>query len=164
MDHAQLSQIVSEFVPLNRRRIAGEPPLTLLELQRWGELRDLLAYEFGHKPPIGAGMERPLRVPAHLKVRYGQGGEEGVVHNLSEGGVFIQCEQPLATGTPLRLEIDPGDSDACIELDAVVAWTREIANMDGPAGFGVSFQNVGAAESVAIGQRIERALREVAGS
>ena len=164
MDHAQLSQLVSEFVPLNRRRIAGDPPLTLLELQRWGELRDLLAYEFGHKPPISAGMERPLRVPTHLKVRYGQGDEEGVVHNFSEGGVFIQCEQPLESGTPLRLEIDPGDSDTCIELDAVVMWVREIANMDGPAGFGVAFQNIGAAESVAIGQRIERALREAAGS
>jgi hypothetical protein len=43
-------------------------------------------------------------------------------------------------------------------------WVREIANMDGPAGFGVAFQNIGAAESVAVGERIERALREVAGS
>jgi uncharacterized protein (TIGR02266 family) len=164
VDHAKLSQLVSEFVPLSRRRIAGEPPLTLLEVQRWGELRDLLAYEFGHKPPIGANMERPLRVPTHLKVRYGQGGEEGLAPNLSEGGVFIQCECPLEPGTPLRLEIDPGDSDARLELDGLVVWTREIANMDGPAGFGVSFQNVGAAESVAIGQRIERALHEAAGS
>jgi uncharacterized protein (TIGR02266 family) len=164
VDHAKVSQFVSEFVPLDRRRIAGDPPLTLLELQRWGELRDLLAYEFGHKPPIGAGVERPLRVPTQLKVRYGPGGEEGVVNNLSEGGVFIQCEQPLAPGTPLRLQLDPGDSEACIELDAVVVWTRDLANMDGPVGFGVSFQNVGAAESVAIGQRMERALREAVGS
>lgn len=164
VDHARISQLVSEFIPLNRRRIAGDPPLTLLELQRWGELRDLLAYEFGHKPPIGKGAERPLRVPAHLKVRYGQGGEEGVASNLSEGGVFIQSEQPLAPGTPLRLQIDPGDSDTCIELDAAVIWARELPNMDGPAGFGVCFQNVGAAEATAIGQRIERALREAAGS
>lgn len=164
MDHARVSQLVSEFVPLNRRRIAGDPPLTLLELQRWSELRDMLAYEFGHKLPIGADKERPLRVPTHLKVRYGQAGEEGAATNLSEGGVFIQSEQPLALGTPLRLQIDPGDSDACIDVDAVVVWAREIGNMDGPAGFGVSFRNVGAAESVAIGQRLERALREAAGS
>ena len=164
MDHAKLSQLVSEFVPLNRRRIAGEPPLTLVELQRWGELRDMLAYEFGHKPPIGAVVARPLRVPTHLKVRYGQESEEGVVQNLSEGGVFIQCVRPLEPGAPLRLEIDPGDGDASLELDAVVVWVREIANMDGPVGFGVAFQNLGAAECVAVCERIERALREAAGS
>jgi uncharacterized protein (TIGR02266 family) len=164
VDHAKLSQLASEFVPLNRRRLAGDPPLTLVELQRWGELRDLLAYEFGHKPPLGAAVERPLRVPTHLKVRYGPGGDEGVVHNFSEGGVFIQTERPLASGTPLRLAIDPGDGDAGLELDAVVVWVREIANMDGPAGCGVAFQNVGAAETATIGERIERALREIAGS
>jgi uncharacterized protein (TIGR02266 family) len=164
VDHAKLSQLVSEFVPLNRRRLAGDPPLTLVELQRWEELRDLLAYEFGHKPPLGAGVERPLRVPTHLKVRYGPEGEEGVVHNFSEGGVFIQSERPLALGTPLRLAIDPGDGDTCLELDAVVMWVREFANMDGPTGFGVAFQNVGAAETVAIGERIEHALREASGS
>ena len=96
-------------------------------------------------------------MPTHLKVRYGYGGDEGVVHNVSEGGVFIQTEQPLATGTPLRLAIDPGDGEASLELDAVVRWVREIGNMDGPAGFGVAFENVGAAEAVAIGERIERA-------
>ena len=164
MDHAKLSQLVSEFVPLNRRRLAGDPPLTLVELQRWGELRDLLAYAFGHKPPIGAGVERPLRVPTHLKVRYGSESDEGVVHNLSEGGVFIQCARPLAPGTPLRLAIDPGDGDSSLELDALVVWVRELANMDGPTGFGVAFQNVGAAEIAAIGEHIERALREATGS
>jgi uncharacterized protein (TIGR02266 family) len=164
VNHTRVSKFVSEFVSLNRRRVAGNPPLTLLELQRWSELRDLLAYEFGQKAPVGTGVERPLRVPTHLKVRYGQNGEEGVLNNLSEGGVFIRCDQPLAVGAPLRLQIDPGDSEARIDLDAVVVWTRDLPNMDGPTGFGVAFQNVGAEEFVAIGQRIERALREVAGS
>lgn len=164
MDPTRLEQLVTEFIPLNRRHIAGDPPLTLLELQRWGELRDLLAYEFGDKPPLRGAVERALRVPTHLKVRYGDGGEEGVLENLSQGGVFIRCDPPLAAGTPLRLQIDPGDGDAGIEVDAVVVWSRELPNMDGPAGIGVSFDNLGVAECVAIGQRIERALREAAGS
>jgi uncharacterized protein (TIGR02266 family) len=164
VDHTRLSELVAEFVPLNRRRLAGDPPLTVLDLQRWGELRDLLAYEFGHKPHLGAGAARPLRVPSHLKVRYGEAGEEGVLSNLSEGGVFIQSEQPLAPQTPLRLQIEPGDADSVIEVDAVVAWNRELANLDGPAGFGVSFQNLGAAECTAIAELIERSLRELAGS
>ncbi|MDH5566403.1 MAG: PilZ domain-containing protein [Myxococcales bacterium] len=164
MNHSRLSQLVAEFVPLNRRRIAGDPPLALLELERWRELRDLLAYEFGHKPPVRGETERPLRVPTHLKVRYGESHAEAVLSNLSEGGVFVRSEAPLAIGTPLRLQIEPDDADACIDVDAVVTWFREIENLDGPAGFGVSFQNLGAAEAVAIGQLIERALRETAGS
>jgi Tfp pilus assembly protein PilZ len=164
VDHAKLAQLVSEFVPLNRRRIAGELPLTLVEQQRWGELRDMLAYGLGQKAPIGGAVPRPLRVSTQLKVRYGQAGEEGVVHNLSERGVFIRCARPLEPGTSLRLEIDPGDGDASLELDAAVVWVREIANMDGPVGFGVAFQDLGAVESVAVCERIERALREATGS
>jgi len=164
VNHARLSQLVAEFVPLNRRRIAGDPPLTVIDLQRWRELRELLAYEFGNTTPIRAAVERPLRVPTHLKVRYGADGAEAVLSNLSEGGVFVNCGKPLAVGTPLRLEIDPGDGENPIEVDARVAWIRELSNRDGQAGFGVSFQDLGAAEASAIGQLIERALRELAGS
>lgn len=164
MDHTRLSELVAEFVPLNRRRLAGDPPLTVLDQQRWGELRDLLAYEFGHKPHLGAGESRALRVPSHLKVRYGDADEESVLSNLSEGGVFIESGRPLAPETTLRLQIEPGDADSVIELDAVVVWNRELPNLDGPAGFGVSFLNLGAAECTAIAELIERSLRELAGT
>jgi len=164
VDHATLSQLVSDFVPLNRRRMAGDASLTVLDLERWGELRDLLAYEFGYKPHLGPGGERALRVPAHLKARYGETGEEGVLCNLSEGGVFVQCARVLAPGTPIRLYIEPAEGDEAIEVGGVVAWSRELPNLDGPTGFGVSFQGLGAAEMIAIGELIERALREFAGS
>jgi len=164
VNHARLSQLVAEFVPLNRRRLAGNPPLTVIDLQRWSELRELLAYEFGNTTPIGASVERALRVPSHLKVSYGEEGAESVLSNLSEGGVFVCCEKPLPAGTPLRLEIDPGHGESPIQVDAVVAWNRELANRDGQAGIGVAFQELGAAEASAIGQLVERALHELAGS
>ena len=53
MGNQQIAELVTEFVPLNRRRIHGDPPLSVLELERWSELRDQLAYEFGHAPPVG---------------------------------------------------------------------------------------------------------------
>ena len=65
----------------------GDPPLSVLELDRWSELRDHLAYEFGHAPPIGPTTQpRNLRVPTHLKVRYGGESEQSAsVENVHSG-------------------------------------------------------------------------------
>lgn len=156
-------ELVAEFVPLNRRRLSGHPPLTVLELQRWSELRELLAWELGHQPPVRDGVERPLRVPSHLKVTYGEAGENAAtLKNLSEGGLFIQTPTPLSPGTPLQLQIDPGDGSPPLDLQAVVVWQRDIANLDGPAGFGVEFRDLEADVLPGLVRLIERALKEAA--
>jgi uncharacterized protein (TIGR02266 family) len=159
MGNRRIAELVSEFLPLNRRRVQGDPPLSVLELERWSELRDLLAYEFGHAPPVGpARQPRHLRVPTHLKVCYDSGGQQSAsVENLSEGGLFVRCSEPLAPGTPLRLDIECG-SGRSLQLDAVVVHSREYDNLDGPAGFGVEFQDVEAEEHLQILRLIESAL------
>ena len=53
MPNAKIADLVREFVGLNRRRTQGHPPLSVLELQRWGELRDLVAWELGESAPVG---------------------------------------------------------------------------------------------------------------
>jgi uncharacterized protein (TIGR02266 family) len=164
MGNRRIAELVSEFVPLNRRRVQGDPPLSVLELERWSELRDLLAYEFGHTPPVGpARQPRHLRVPTHLKVVYqGDGQVSASIENLSEGGMFVRCSEPLSPGTPLRLEIDGGGGSPPLRLDAVVVHSRDMENMDGPAGFGVEFQQVEAEEHAELVRLIESALRSVA--
>jgi uncharacterized protein (TIGR02266 family) len=156
----RLVELVAEFAALNRRRVNGHPSLTVLELERWAELRDLLAYEFGHKPPLRAGRDRALRVPTHLKVSYGDAGS-ATTENLSEGGLFVKTGEPLAPGTPLRLAIDAGGGEPPIELDAVVVWRRELGNRDGPAGFGVEFRNLEADEFAALARLLERSLQHL---
>lgn len=164
MGNRRMAELVSEFVPLNRRRTQGDPPLSVLELDRWSELRDLLAYEFGHGTPIGPQKQpRQLRVPTHLKVRYGDSAEnDATIENLSEGGLFVRCAQPLAPGTPLKIELD-AEGEPPVKLEAVVAHSRDLDNLDGPAGFGVEFQNVEAEEHVIITRLVEGVLSSAAG-
>jgi type IV pilus assembly protein PilZ len=164
LDTVRVAELVAEFVPLNRRRVSGDPLLSVPELQRWSELRDLLAYAFGHKPPpLTDSSERPLRVPTQLKVRYGKDGATAILRNLSEGGLFVESQRPLDPGTPLQLELDPGDGETAIALEGVVVWCRELPNLDGPAGFGVRFRNLEAEEFAALIRVIERVLRELVG-
>jgi hypothetical protein len=108
-----LPAIVAEFVPLNRRRVHGNPPLSVAELERWTELRELLEYEFGSASPPLAGSRRcQLRVPTHLKVRTSNsGGAVSNLRNVSEAGAFIETSAILAPGTRLELEIDPGEGE-----------------------------------------------------
>ena len=63
---------VAEFMRLNRRRLLGTPPLTLDELQRWGELRADLESHFGGVGELEAEDERrsDLRLPTHLEIRF----------------------------------------------------------------------------------------------
>jgi uncharacterized protein (TIGR02266 family) len=159
MENRRIADLVSEFVPLNRRRVQGNPPLSVLELERWSALRDLIAYEFGHAPPVGR-MKQPrhLRVPTHLKVRYGSEPEQSAtLSNLSEGGLFVRCAEPLAVDMPIRLELEL-EGEPPLELDAVVVHTRESDNMDGPAGFGVAFKKIEAEDYAVLTRLIERAL------
>jgi len=154
-----LPAFIAEFVPLNRRRVRGDPPLSVGELERWTELREVLEYEFGSaSPPLAGTRRRTLRVPSHLKVRTSGGDGASNLRDISEGGAFIEMEQPLEPETPLELEIDPGGGEPPLRLSAVVKWGRELSNMDGPAGVGIEFQNVEDGDFAAIEQLVDRSL------
>lgn len=158
---SHVAELVAEFVPLNRRRTAGNPPLSVLELQRWSELRDELSWELGHRPPLRGGVDRPLRVPSQLKVTYGAHGENAATaRNLSEGGLFVETETLLSPGTPVVLRIDPGDGSPPLDLEGIVVWQRDLSNRDGPAGFGVAFRRVEPDVLPGLVRLVERALRE----
>jgi uncharacterized protein (TIGR02266 family) len=159
-----LPVLVAEFVPLNRRRIHGNPPLSVGEFERWMELREFLEYQFGSaNPPLAGSHRRALRVPTHLKVNVsGPGDSVSNLHDISEGGAFIETSEQLEPGTPLKLEIDPGDGKPPLQLDAVVRWGRDIANMDGPVGVGVEFENVEDEDFATLEKIVDREL-EAAG-
>lgn len=159
-DGSQRSALVAEYVPLNRRRTRGGPPLSVSELERWSELREFLEYQFGSaNPPLGGSRRRHLRVPVQLKVRTSIAGVEvASLRDLSEGGAFIESAAPVDPETALRLEIDPGSGAAPLQLAAVVRWVRDIPNMDGPAGLGIEFSDVEDGDFAALSQLVESAL------
>jgi hypothetical protein len=121
------SALVEEFLPLNRRRTRGDPPLSIAELERWMELRSILERALAGKPPVAdqrRPMRRTLRVPTHLKVRFTRGSTIDVssTKEISEGGLFLTTRRPLAPGTPLHLEIEGSDPGAPIDVEGTVAW------------------------------------------
>jgi uncharacterized protein (TIGR02266 family) len=157
------SVVVEEFLSLNRRRTGGEPPLTIVELERWMELRWYLERALAGKSPLddrGRPMRRTLRVPTHLKVRFTRGSTIDITstQEISEGGLFLITRRPLAPGTPLHLEIETGEPGASIEVEGTVAWVRSAEDENGPAGMGIRFDYPDEEKQAAIGILVERAL------
>jgi Tfp pilus assembly protein PilZ len=154
-----MAELAAEFVPLDRRRRLGDPPLGAAERERWADLRDRLAHEFGYPLPIGPSRPaRHLRVPAGLKVRIGAEGEVATLENLSEGGLFVCCQRPLTPGTALRISIESELLDEPLEVDALVVHSRTVANRDGPAGFGALLTGLAPEDAQAIGDLVEGEL------
>lgn len=157
------ARLVEEFLPLNRRRTRGDPPLTIAELERWMELRWRLEHALADRPPTGdhgRPTRRTLRAPTHLKVRATRGSTIEVVssRNISEGGLFLVTRRPLAPGTPLHLEIDGGDGSAPIEVEGTVTWVRGADYEKGPTGMGIRFDHPDPEKQAAITALVERAL------
>ena len=157
--------LVEEFLPLNRRRTRGSPPLSIAELERWMELRWLLEHSLAGKSPIDdqeRPMRRTLRVPTHLKVRFTRGSTIDIssTQEISEGGLFLITRHPLAPGTPLHLEIDTDSAAAPIEIEGTVAWVRSSEDESGPGGMGIHFSYPDEETQAAIGTLVERALSD----
>jgi len=138
------ARLVCEFLPLNRRRVHGNPPLEVAELARWEELRELLEVALGAvPPPSGERRRRALRVRTHLKVLVTNhlAQELLLVHDLSEQGVFLRTQRPSAPGSLLRVELQDRNGGV-IELEGSVVWARKIGEGYGPPGMGVAFHGL----------------------
>ncbi|MFQ5737842.1 MAG: PilZ domain-containing protein [Acidobacteriota bacterium] len=61
---------------------------------------------------------------------------EGLLENVSLGGVFITAEQPLPEGDLVELELQSGFGDEPILATAVVRWNRTRFQ---PRGMGLQF-------------------------
>lgn len=153
-----LLALVEEYLPLNRRRIGGDPPLAPAEVERWEEMREIFEYTFGSaNPPLRGTRRRALRVPTQLKVRLGA---EAVadLHNLSECGAFIATADRIDPTAALTLELDPGNGEPPLQVGGVVKWCRELSNMNGPAGAGVEFADLEDGDFAALARLVESAL------
>ncbi len=61
------------------------------------------------------------------------------VGNLSEGGLFLKTQTPLATGVRTRVKLEEGEEG--VDAEAVVVWAREEGE-GGPAGMGLAFMTL----------------------
>ncbi|MFQ5417140.1 MAG: PilZ domain-containing protein [Myxococcota bacterium] len=77
---------------------------------------------------------------------------------LGAGGLYIETDDPLPIGTPLKLAFTLPGSDVCHEIEGSVAWFHQPPEgMLGSEGMGVSFQDKRAVA------RLARELRDLRG-
>ena len=152
------SSLVQEFVPLNRRRMRGDP-LSSSELERWSELRDRLEELLGCSPPGPGQRRRALRVRTHLKLLVTTNVAQELLHayDLCEGGLFVRTQRPSPPGTPLQLELQDREGRS-VELEGTVAWVRREAAGLGPPGMGVAFHALSDWDRALLADLVEAAL------
>lgn len=65
----------------------------------------------------------------------------GVANDVSEGGVFVACEDPPAVGTTVELDLTVPTSEHPFHVTGVVRWVREdwVAREGAPAGCGIEW-------------------------
>lgn len=103
-----------------------------------------------------------LRAPLTMEVRYRTTGSFLVSYslNLSMGGLFLETDHLLPTGTTVCVGFAvPGLSES-IEINAQVVWLREQDNSEGlPAGLGLQFD----ALEERIGDLVDALVRDFGG-
>jgi uncharacterized protein (TIGR02266 family) len=157
--------LVREFLPLNRRRVHGNPPLGLDELARWEEIREQLEVALGAMPPLpDETRRRALRVRTHLKVLVTNqlAQELLLVHDVSEHGVFLRTRRPSEPGSLLRVELrDPNGNT--VELEGSVVWARRIGEGTGPPGMAVAFHALSDWDRAVLAEIVEATLATLVG-
>jgi uncharacterized protein (TIGR02266 family) len=79
------------------------------------------------------------------------------VTNLSEGGLFLACDDPPSAGTLMELSFRHHEGGELVEALAVVRWVAEQ-----PRGMGLEFVKLSAEERARIRAMVDRAEAEAA--
>jgi uncharacterized protein (TIGR02266 family) len=105
---------------------------------------------------------RFARVDAHLEVQFlfADGFFEEATDNLSLGGLFIACPQPVPVGERLRLVLHVPGARPAIKAVAEVRRVRLEAAPGAPRGMGVRFVEMTVADRLALREYLTRALGE----
>lgn len=88
--------------------------------------------------------QRQTRVAAVLEVKYRNAGQFLVSYctNLSRGGLFVTTTEPAEIGEVIKLSMGVPGMPEPAALHARVRWVREAPDETGPAGMGLSFEQI----------------------
>ncbi len=138
----------AEFAALNRRRVFGNPALSIDEVGRWQQLRELLSREFAEpdEPYADPNRRQHVRHATHLRVVVNSAAE-GIAMNISLGGLFIATPRPLPTGSELSLEMSFPHCANPLFLKASVVRVEEGGALSGRTGMGIMFADLGAEQA-----------------
>jgi uncharacterized protein (TIGR02266 family) len=91
--------------------------------------------------PVPRGLPR-VTVVAPVRIQGARGESWGTARNLSRGGMFVECEAPIAGEEELGLEFQLPGSDAALRPTARVVWHHP--GNGARRGFGVRFLSLDA--------------------
>ena len=105
--------------------------------------------------------ERRSHVRAQVEIdvecAYGETTVDGKCLNLSQGGMFIATENPVAPGTEVTLHFKLPDPFDPLSVPARVAWmSREEIEPGATTGMGVLFLDLKPLEAAVIGSLVDR--------
>lgn len=95
------------------------------------------------------------RMPYRVRVEFRTASSFLVAYsvNLSRGGIFLETEEELPTGSVVELELHIPGADP-LAVAGMVTWRRPPESPEGTAGIGVEFQDVAPQLGAAIDQLV----------
>lgn len=105
-----------------------------------------------------------MRAPVKFDVEYAHAGGKarGTCLNVSQGGMFIATEGPVAPGTEVMLRLTPPGVFDPLSVPARVAWvSRDEAGRGAITGMGVQYLDLKPFEAAVIGNLVDHHLAEM---
>lgn len=159
LDPRNSASAVFEFTELNRRRVFGNPGLSIDEVERWQELREALSrvYPDEDQPDRFGSADRrsDVRHATHLRVVV-NAAEQGIAMDISLGGIFIATPRPLPIGSEISLEIETPLLDKPIRVAGSVVRVEDAGELNRRPGMGIMFSELDAEQCGAIKVLVSR--------
>jgi len=151
-----------EYMHLERKQ--GSDGLSVSELQRWTELKDLLNHHF--HPGLTkekARQRNSVRLPTRLNVSFGSAGEmsSSLLTNVSRGGIFVSTESLLPIGSRLQLRLRVEDPLYEVDTQGEVVSHDVAAGAAAQPGMGIRFVNLSEDQQKAVDELYHRAAQRL---
>lgn len=146
MSVPSISNIIDAFIQIDEKRLAQGGELSPGDYAYWISLKHFIE-EYIEKSKKGdfSAFERrnSIRVPSFLRIEYKTTEQfnHAYLSNFSEGGVSIECNFPINTGTELSLNIYLND-DEIIPVEGRVVWLSQQQGKENRWRVGIKFINV----------------------
>ncbi len=148
-----LLPMMRELRKLERKR--RDEGVTPLEYQRWHDLKDTLEANLAKhsRAPEGVERRKSSRIATRLLVEFQNKGElrEAVIHNVSDGGLFVSTPFAPAIGEEFILCIRVGGSSRAIDIPCVTVSNNvgdDFSTQN--LGMGVKFLHLTAKQRAAV--------------
>jgi Tfp pilus assembly protein PilZ len=151
-----------EFAELNRKRVFGTPALTVGEMERWQELRDVLSQEFADCEEGEASDQvekrEHIRHATHIRVLI-DSSEQCIARDISRGGLFISTQRPLPIESEVSLHLEIPNSEGSLQLLGRVVRIETAGQLGARSGMGIMFEGLGIDQAAKLKQLIAKLAR-----